>query len=352
MRGMALGATLLRSGHFMEVRQEAQEGVVADRVSAVTAVVRPVLLGTLYALQRDRIERLGGLEAVTLTDLAREYRKGDGDCGICFEYAVHDAIGRSDPLVVDRVQTALSTMCKIPDADPASILFGAEKSGAQRLVDTASSLLTDASVLMSGSRGRPVFLRRHLNAAVREFRSRRIPSISALPSSISGLWKADLFVGGQQSDRWVGTTVKINASDLEGARGLRLGLVPAIGSKDKAYKDEGRNLIVVPLPYDGQFMEVFYTGFNIVAQLLHADAKMPAMVALPNGSDRQVVNELVSRRQYPVLGVVDALAAQAQPHLLSTNERSVVLNPSGRPTTIGASTAIDTGALIAPVPRQ
>ncbi len=47
----------------------------------------------------------------------------------------------------------------------------------------------------------------------------------ALPSSISGLWKADLFFGTTDADRWLGISLKINPSQLEGARGLRIGIV-------------------------------------------------------------------------------------------------------------------------------
>lgn len=44
---------------------------------------------------------------------------------------------------------------------------------------------------------------------------------------------------------------KINPSQLEGAKGLRLALIPADhGKSDKIYKNEAKNLIVCPLPYD------------------------------------------------------------------------------------------------------
>ncbi len=75
-------------GQTIQLRLETQLNRVADPVSAITAVVRPILYGTLHALQHARVERLGGYERITVADLAREYRAGDGDCGICFEYAV------------------------------------------------------------------------------------------------------------------------------------------------------------------------------------------------------------------------------------------------------------------------
>ena len=60
-----------------------------------------------------------------------------------------------------------------------------------------------------------------------------------LPNSINGLWKADLFVGKSELDQWVGTTVKINPAQLEGAKGLRLAIIPAKYEKsDKFYFHE------------------------------------------------------------------------------------------------------------------
>jgi len=55
-------------------------------------VVRPILQGTLYALKHEVIREAGGYEQFKLFMLPRLYRTGDGDCGICFEWAVHDAI--------------------------------------------------------------------------------------------------------------------------------------------------------------------------------------------------------------------------------------------------------------------
>jgi hypothetical protein len=81
----------------MRIRTEQQLNPVGDEVLALVAVVQPILLGVLYALKQDIVEGVGGYENLTLKTLARLYRPGDGDCGICFEYAVHDAMNRGDP---------------------------------------------------------------------------------------------------------------------------------------------------------------------------------------------------------------------------------------------------------------
>jgi len=323
-------------------RFEHQLNPVADEVSAITAVVRPILQGVLYALKAEVVAEAGGRDQVKLMMLPRLYRRGDGDCGICFEYAVHDAIEHHNALVMDRIVDALSHHCKIPGNSPASILFGAEKTGAVQLIETAKERLTDASQLLAGTRGRPVKLKKHIDNVAAAFRKRDQQLL--LPHSISGLWKADLFVGFDDSDRWVGTTVKINQNHLEAARGLRVGIVPcAQGTTDSIRRDEQKNLIVCPLPHDGAFMEVFYRAWGIVQQFLKADGEMPTEVYLPMPTDRQVAKYLVERRVFPVVDVIDAIEPLAQPHLLDTkqSEVDVYFRRTGRGTV---------GGVIAPFP--
>ena len=69
----------------MKIRKEHKLNPVEDEVLAVTAVVRPILLGVLYGLKRDVVDEVGGYENVKLKMLNRLYRAGDGDVGVCFE---------------------------------------------------------------------------------------------------------------------------------------------------------------------------------------------------------------------------------------------------------------------------
>lgn len=299
-------------------------------------MVRPILRATLYALKRERIERLGGYAAITLADLAREYREGAGDCGICFEYAVHDAIRHQDAQIHPLISNVLEDFCGIREGAQ-SILFGAEKNGALSLIETTASLLSDDSRILVGKKGQPPKLRRHLSKLMKAFRS--AGESEELPPSIRGLWRADLFVGSPSEDRWVGTTLKINASDLEGAPGLRIGIYPERKKGEGPSRDEAKNLILCPLPYNAGFMELFYSTFFIMKQFLAADAQLPRPVALPASDDRHVASELVARRQYPVLEVVEALEPIAQPGLL-------VSSTAGE-----SSTSADTSA-VAPVAQR
>ena len=329
--------------HPVEIRVENQQNPVADEVAALFAVVRPILQGLLHALKADVVAEAGGREQVKLKMLPRLYRPGDGDCGICFEYAVHDAMRRGDGSILERVDSALS-LCNIPGSDLSSILFGAEKTGSQQLIATARESLTPSSQLMYGTRGRPAHLQRHLNAIAQAFR--RPKAGLNLPQSISGIWKADLFPGKPDTDKWVGTTVKINPAQLEAAKGLRVGIVPVKqGESDAVVRDESKNLVLCPLLHDGSFMEVFYAGWIIVQQFIAADARLPKEVALPRPADREVARQLAARREFPVADVIDVLGPLAQPELLDTQETDAELI-----LTRGESTVA--GAVVAPIGQK
>lgn len=301
----------------ISIRTENQINPVADEVSALVAVVRPILQGLLYALKSDVVEEVGGFNKVKLKILTRLYRAGDGDIGICFEYAVHDAVRRGDPKVLEKVHDGMKKYCKVKGNDTASILFGAEKSGSLRLIDTAKGLLTDESRLLTGAQAQPIKLRRYINMLAAAFR--RPSTRLYLPASISGVWKADLFLGMKDTDRWVGTSVKINPMQLEGATGLRIGIIPSRqGVSDKVTFDNSKNLVICPLPYDASFMEIFYSAWIIVQQFIAADAKIPKEASLPNTAQRMVAKILKDRREFPIIDVVSALGPIAQPGLLKT----------------------------------
>jgi hypothetical protein len=327
----------------IQVRSEIQQNPVASEVAALIAVVRPILEGLLYSLKSEAAEDAGGLDNLKLRTLARLYRAGDGDCGICFEYAVHDAMLRQDAAVLERVEDALKK-CRVPGSAHQSILFGAEKKGASQLIATASNILTDDSRLLTGLRSQPPKLKGYLNRLAAAFR--RPTTRLSLPTSINGLWKADLFLGTTDGDRYVGTTVKINPSQLEAANGLRVGIVPAgQGGSDKVRKDEKRNLIICPMPYDQSFMEMFFNAWGIVQQFIHAGAALPREVYLPIPSHRQVCKELVSRTHFPVVDVIAALHPLAQPHLLTTRTTDAAQTP------LGPGAALLEG-MISPIPAQ
>lgn len=175
----------------MEIRREYQAEKITDEVQALIAVIIPILKGLLYTQKRESINDAGGYENIKLRQLPRIYREGSGDVGICFEYAVHDSILSNFEPVITRIDHALAKFCKIKGGEVKSLLFGAEKSGSIQLIKSIKDNLTAESRLLSGSKGQPVRLRKHIDAVAAAFRTRTVRA--ALPNSIKGLWKADLF---------------------------------------------------------------------------------------------------------------------------------------------------------------
>jgi hypothetical protein len=125
-----------------------------------------------------------------------------------------------------------------------------------------------------------------------------------------------------------------------------VGIVPAQqGNSDKIVKDETKNLMVCPLPYDGAFVETFYSAWQVVVQFLDTDAQLPKEVALPRPAARQVAKMLAERREFPVLDVIEALGPLAQPELLESRTSSARLLPSGRQNSSTITTSV-----MAPIP--
>lgn len=304
---------------MVDITKCIQTNDVHSEYEALFSVIHPILYGLAMTLKQDIVKQVGGYDKISLELFTRLYEPGDGDCGICFEYAVHDAIINKNQDVLERIESALSKFCRIKGDIPSSILFGAEKSGQLQFIDSVMEHLTEDSILLTGNKGQPIKLKRHINGVVSAFRKPQ--ERAKLPNSINGLWKADLFVGNTGIDKWVGTTVKINPKQLESARGLRLGIVPCRqGKYDKIYKHETKNLVICPVPYDQSFMEIFYEGWSIVKNFIMARGEMPKEIDLPSGLDRLVCKELVARKRFPILDVLEVLKNMGQPHLMYIEE--------------------------------
>lgn len=222
----------------VEIREEIQANPVADEVAALVAVTRPILNGVLVSIGAEYLDAWAGDRTqVPLKLLGRLRKEGDGDTGIAFEYAVHDAVRGKNAVVMERVTAALE-LCRIKQGDPSSILFAIEKQGSKQLIETDLALITDDSRVLSGKQGQPVKLKKQMNTIAAAFR--RANTRPNLPQSIRGLWKADLFLGSQTPDHWVGTSVKINPSHMEAAgRATRRHRSHAVG-QDRPRTDRRR----------------------------------------------------------------------------------------------------------------
>ena len=278
-------------------------------------MISPILTGMLYSTKHDLVQQAGGYENITLEMFCRIYVEHPGDYGICFEYALHKSIYERDRSVYPLVSEVMESFCGIKGGVE-SILFGAEKKGAVSVIETAKNILTDQSRILVGKRARPAHLKRHLDTIAKAFRSKAHEQ--NLPQSIRGVWKADLFLGSPEPDHWVATTLKTNRRDIEKAPGLRIALYPEERSNEGPKRDE--NLIYCPLPYSGDFMELFGASFQIIKQIVAAHGKQPSRMALVYDDDQSVAKWLTDRARFPLLGILDAIEPIKQPGLLAEQD--------------------------------
>jgi len=304
----------------MKYKLQIQQEEIAEATRARYAMLIPILTGMLLSTKRDIVAQAGGYDGITLEMFARVYIEHSGDHGICFEYAVHECIRNRDKSIHPLLSSVLEDFCGIKGGAE-SILFGVEKHGPASVLETAKGALTDDSRVLVGKTGQPAKLKPHLDNIIRAHNSR--VHLEKLPSSIRGLWKADLFVGNPEQDRWVATTLKTNRRDIERAPGLRVALFPEERSREGPRKDE--TLIYCPLPYSGEFMQLFLATFNIVKQIVAAKGKQPSRIALIHDDDQTVAKWLVDRAHFPLQGILEALEPIKQPLFLveSTVESGV-----------------------------
>jgi hypothetical protein len=65
----------------LQRKTDTRQNPVANAVPALTAVVRPILEGTLFTLQGDLVAKVARHDKVTVDLPARLYPRGAGQCG-------------------------------------------------------------------------------------------------------------------------------------------------------------------------------------------------------------------------------------------------------------------------------
>lgn len=315
-----------------------QRAPVANPYTGLNALVAATLRAQWNTTRGKLLTQAGG-ENTTFEHFARIHRTHDGEFGVCFEYAIHHGATQQMPMLVERLSDALK-LCRISTTSPSSILVGVEKGRFSRLIDSAISMLTPTSRLLQGGSGRPVNILKHLRAA---FGSTETP----LPPTILGLTKADLIVGDQGSEQWVATTLKLHYRHLEPAPGLRVGIYPIDDrhDDDRPRRDDKKNLVLCPLRYDSEFMELFMSAYRIVTSVVRADCRMPPPHAL-SALERRVADDLVRARDVPVLELIQSLEVLGQPSLVESQSACVEVTP------LDESPAPAELALVAPVANE
>jgi hypothetical protein len=289
------------------------------------AVARSIIRAHLDALSKLDLEVMNtDRPDVNLLQLARLARieRDKGMRGDGFEWAVHEAIVGHEPLVVDviaHVLKRLSQRAFKEESLPVSLMFGHERARHLGFLDAVIENAGDAAVLLPDGQGHPFAFDKWVTVA-----ARGVHAEPDLRARIKQVWKTDLFISTQADARWIAASVKSNWKQLEGGRGLRMGIVPEHRDLPAGhYTHQKLHLAVLPDP--NGFMGLFNDAYAAVASAMDTLGQhdRPPYYLKPSASAQRLTAQLEKYGQVKVVDVCDALDEAAQQDLVQANTRLV-----------------------------
>ncbi len=262
-----------------------------DQAGSLAALVGSILTDCASSISADV-----GAEEIrtqyTLDRIAREFGRLRVDCGLSFEYAVHDALRRSEGGVAERVSGALREYCGLTGTVPASILFGVGKNRGAGLVDTPKHLIAAGSTVkqLVGGAGKFAPMASWIERCADCFHSE---GEFHLPTSIRAYWRPRLLLGYADQGVWVPSSfIQHSSVDL----GLHVLLTPLNQDAGGQVRREDFQVVVCPIPVDGGFLSVFRRAWRCVRTLLAPDRNKHLAKPVIDPVDAELEGLLGSRR--------------------------------------------------------
>lgn len=298
---------------------------------ALYAVARSVLRAHIDSLSREDLTDINTpIDEVRMRQLAKVVRleRDKGMRGDGFEWAVHEAIMGAEERVLKPVHHALTRASKfVKDASPISLMFGYERARYLGFLDAViDEAGTDAYLLPEGS-GRPFRFGPWVAKAAEGHLAE-----PELPERIRQIWKTDIFLSTEDDPRYFAATIKSNLNQLEGGRGLRIGIVPehpSAGRRAGVRYSQDHGLWLVTLDDPNGFMGLFNDGYHAVARSICTLGKQPKppYFAKPSAKAQKVQAQLEKYPDAKVFEIEDALNDAAQQDLVTSEQRLVGVNP-------------------------
>lgn len=292
---------------------------------ALYALARSIVRAQLDQLGHDDLEDLqADREDVTLRQLSKLARlaRDKGMRGDGFEWAVHEAIVGGEPRVTEIVRDVLGGVSQHAfkeESRPVSLLFGHERARYLGFLDAVIENAGDEAKLLPDGRGHPFAFDRWVTVA-----AQGIAAEPELAARIKQVWKTDLFLSTEADSRWVAATIKSNWQQLEGGRGLRIGIVPeAPNLRPGRRLHEGLHLAVMPDP--NGFMGAFNDAYSAVARAIDTLGRhnRPHYYLKPSATAQRVTEQLERYPTVRVSEICEALDEAAQQDLLHVDTKLV-----------------------------
>jgi hypothetical protein len=321
----SVSVTAASTPHITFIEQNAP---VDEYGRALYAVARSVVRALLDSLSNEDLSDLNTpLDEVRMRQLSKVVRldRDKGMRGDGFEWAVHEAVLGKEPRVVD--PDALRHVSQfIRYAQPASLMFGQERAKYLGFLDAVvDEAGTDAYLLPEGS-GRPFRFGPWVATAAQ---GRAAESI--LPLRIKNIWKTDLFLSAEGDPRYFAATVKSNYAQLEGGRGLRIGIVPEstdpTNRSGLRYSQQHR-LWVVTLADPNGFVGLFNDAYMAVGRAICALGRQspPPYYTKPSAKAQRVQEQIERYPDARVIEIEDALNEAAQQDFVLAQHKLLSVN--------------------------
>lgn len=304
-----------------------QQGTTLE-VRSTEITVRPEQLRELSEQTPDEKSAWAGLAAALQAELdgkatlapdspvsflLRDGVGNDGTQGFAFEYTVHAGLQMDHASVAPFIREGIHEM-GYGGGSLQSLLFIPDRSGAFTL-DSTALRRADGARVITGGRGRPPGLTDDFLTVLKTAALARGES-GNLPVAAPDLWRADLFISGDDGLRWVATDVKSNPKKVRPRQGLPLVVIP--GPAPRVYRDGGR--VFVQLPLSGRGYGIWEDGvrrLELAKQLTQDAGRFKRLIA---GIDQPAVRWLLGAKDRPlgeVIGEAWTRAGVDEPLLLA-----------------------------------
>lgn len=308
----------------------AQNAPVDEYGRALYAVARSVLRALIDSLSEEDLADLNTpIELVRMRQLAKVVRleRDKGMRGDGFEWAVHEAVLGREPKVIEPIHAGLRRASQyVKDAEPISVMFGYERAKYLGFLDAVIDEAGANASLMPDGQGRPF----KFGPWVKEAAKGKVAEL-LLPDRIKKVWKTDLFLSTTEENRYFAATVKSNYKQLEGGRGLRVGIVPessAAGHKAGVHFDQKTKLWVVSLDDPNGFMGLYNDAYHAVARSMCKLGKQnpPPYFTKPSAKATRVQEQIEKYPDAKAVDIESALDEAAQQELVGVDTRLVNVN--------------------------
>jgi len=297
---------------------------------ALYAVARSIVRALIDSMSsEDLLDLNTELKDVRMRQLAKIVRleRDKGMRGDGFEWAVHEAISGGEPAVVVPMHHALRKASSfIKDAAPRSLLFGHERAKYLGFLDAIVEEAGNEAFLLPEGSGRPFKFGPWVQVAAKGYSAE-----SELNDRIKQIWKTDLFLSAEGDTRHFAATVKSNFAQLEGGRGLRLGIVPEsthTGNKAGVRYDNSKKLWVVSLADPNGFMGLFNDAYHAVARAMCTLGKQPTppYYTKPSAKAQKLQEQLEKYPDAKANEIEDALNDAAQHSFVTESHKLISVN--------------------------